>query len=123
MPIVAVSFQEYTCPLCASGFIEELPPNSQRQNRSTSVSDDMESSNDSDPRQLNERLSSILMSSLGGAQVQFLVDDDPSNQEGSTSSEWLLLIFHITRTVSDGVFFLFIVLVRFFAIYSRPSKT
>lgn len=75
--------------MCASGFIEELPPNSSRQSRSTSVTDDMESSNDSDPRQINERISSILMSSLGGSgggHVRFLLDDDPG-QEGSTSSK------------------------------------
>lgn len=84
--------QEYTCPLCAGGFIEELPPNgTHERSRSTSSNDDVEIG-EYDNHRLNERISSLLMSSIGGG---LRVDDDSesSNQDGSSASKWFTSIF------------------------------
>lgn len=79
--------QEFTCPLCAGGFIEELPPNgTHERSRSTSSNDDVEIGENVNHR-LNEQISSFMMSSLGGG---LRVDDDSdqsSNQDGSSASK------------------------------------
>lgn len=78
--------QEFTCPLCAGGFIEELPPNGTNdRSRSTSSNDDVEIG-EFDHR-LNERISSLLMSSIGGG-IRSMDDDSDqsSNQDGSSTS-------------------------------------
>lgn len=82
--------QEYTCPLCAGGFIEELPPNgSNDRSRSTSSNDDVELG-EYDNHRLNERISSLLMSSIGGGLRSMDDDSDQSsNQDGSSASTFL----------------------------------
>lgn len=92
--VVCIFFQEYTCPLCAGGFIEELPPNgSSDRSRSTSSNDDVEIPGEFDNHRLNERISSLLMSSIGGG-IRAMDDDSDqsSNQDGSTASEWKNLL-------------------------------
>lgn len=79
--------QEFTCPLCAGGFIEELPPNSSSSGRShsTSSNDDVEMTNDFDNR-LSDRISSLLMSSIGGGLRNMDEDSDQSStQDGSST--------------------------------------
>lgn len=79
--------QEFTCVLCGAGFIEELPPNgSSDRSRSTS-SDDVEIPGEFENHRLNERISSLLMSSIGGGLRAMDEDSDhSSNQDGSSSS-------------------------------------
>lgn len=81
--------QEFTCPLCASGFIEELPPNNtSARSHSSSSNDDVEIQGDFDnSHRFNERISSLLMSSIDG-NLRFADDDSDqsSNQDGSSSS-------------------------------------
>lgn len=80
--------QEYTCPLCAGGFIEELPPvASSDRSRSSSSNDDADVPGEFNDHRLNERISSLLMSSIGGGFRAMDDDSDQSsNQEGSSSS-------------------------------------
>lgn len=85
--ILFAFLQEFTCPLCASGFIEELPPNNtSARSHSSSSNDDVEIQGDFDNHRFNERISSLLMSSIDG-NLRFVDDDsDQSNQDGSSSS-------------------------------------
>lgn len=85
--------QEFTCPLCAGGFIEELPPNgSSDRSRSTS-SDDVELPGEFGSHRLNERISSLLMSSLGGGPRAMDEDSDhSSNHDGSSSSKFNFMV-------------------------------
>lgn len=86
--------QEYTCPLCAGGFIEELPPNgSNDRSRSTSSNDDIESG-EYDNHRINERISSLLMNSFGGGGVRSMDDDSDqsSNQDGSSASMYSFFV-------------------------------
>lgn len=74
--------------MCAGGFIEELPPNgSNNRSRSTSSNDDVEIPGELDNHRLNERISSLLMSSIGGGLRSMDDDSDQSStQEGSSTS-------------------------------------
>ncbi|XP_031621314.1 E3 ubiquitin-protein ligase Iruka [Contarinia nasturtii] len=83
-----VNTTEYTCPLCAGGFIEELPSNSSAdRSRSSSSNDDADVPGEFNDHRLNERISSLLMSSIGGGFRAMDDDSDQSsNQEGSSSS-------------------------------------
>lgn len=72
--------------MCAGGFIEELPPNGSERGQSTSSSDDVEMSGEFDNHRLNDRISSLLMSSIGGNFRSFDDDNGEPNQDGSTSS-------------------------------------
>lgn len=86
--------QEYTCPLCAGGFIEELPPNgSTDRSRSTSSNDDIEPGEYENHR-INERISSLLMNSLGGGGLRSMDDDSDqsSNQDGSSASTYSFIM-------------------------------
>lgn len=77
--------------MCGGGFIEELPPNSStdRGQSTSSSGDDVEMSGEYDNHRLNDRISSLLMSSIGGSLRSFDDDngDPSSNQDGSTSSK------------------------------------
>lgn len=73
--------------MCAGGFIEELPPNGSERGQSTSSGDDVEMSGEYDNHRLNDRISSLLMSSIGGSLRSIDDDNGEPNQDGSTSSE------------------------------------
>lgn len=74
--------------MCAGGFIEELPPNgSYDRSRNAGNSDDTEMPGEFEGR-LNERISSFLMSGLGGNHRS--MDDDSevtSTHDGSSTSK------------------------------------
>lgn len=106
--IFMIFSQEYTCPLCAGGFIEELPPNgSSERGQSTSSSDDVEMSGEFDNHRMNDRISSLLMSSIGGSLRSFDEDNGESNQDGGASST-----FYFNSITIDSIIFL--ILMRFF---------
>lgn len=71
--------------MCAGGFIEELPPNGSERGESTSS--DVEMSGEYDNQRLNDRISSLLMSSIGGSLRSFDDDNGEPHQDGSTSSK------------------------------------
>lgn len=84
---ISIFFQEYTCPLCAGGFIEELPPNG-TQGRNASSNDDVEIPSEIEGHRLNERISSLLMSSgFGGNHRPSLDDEGDQTHDGSSSSK------------------------------------
>lgn len=86
--LLLLVIQEFTCPLCAGGFIEELPPNgSHERSRSTSSNDDVEIG-DYDNHRLNDRISSLLMTSIGGGHRADDDSDQSSNQDGSSASKY-----------------------------------
>lgn len=78
---ILIGFQEYTCPLCAGGFIEELPPAAEQPN----ISEDIEMGNDYDTR-LTEHISSLLMNSLADVRPMDDDSDQSSTQDGGSGS-------------------------------------
>lgn len=89
--------------MCAGGFIEELPPNgTNERGQSTSSSDDVEMANDYDSQRLNDRISSLFMSSIGGLRSNDEENGDASsNQDGSTSSKWHICFFFGLNSLHD----------------------
>lgn len=74
--------QEFTCPICDGGFIEELPPNS-----ATAESEDVEMTSEPSYSDLSNRLTdqiSMLMSTIGGGTGERAMDEDG---DGSVASE------------------------------------
>lgn len=77
--------------MCAGGFIEELPPNGSH-GRNASNNDDVEIPNEIEGHRLNERISSLLMSSgLGGNLRPSLNDDSDQTHDGSSSSKYVAI--------------------------------
>lgn len=77
--------------MCAGGFIEELPPNGS-QGRNASGNDDVEIPNEIEGHRLNERISSLLMSSgFGGTLRPPLDDDSDQTHDGSSTSKYIAI--------------------------------
>lgn len=95
--------------MCAGGFIEELPPNgSSDRSRSTSSNDDVEIPGEFDNHRLNERISSLLMSSAigggggGGLRPMDEDSDQSSTQDGSSASEFHSILFAFAHHFTFG---------------------
>lgn len=86
--------QEFTCPLCAGGFIEELPPNgSYDRSRNAANNDDVEIPGEFG-EQMNERISSFLMSSGMGNLRSMDEDGEVTSTHDGPSSTSKSIEFH-----------------------------
>lgn len=72
--------QEFTCPLCAGGFIEELPPATEQTTNNSNDDVEMAGSNDN-----RYDISTLIMNSLTGIRPMDY-DSDQSTQDGSNTA-------------------------------------